>query len=97
MHLVAVQHRLVVLKRRHQRRKALDRGTLILDEYVPQIRRLHLLLLHGGMPSHRRTPVVRAAGKLNDVEAGFEVVLAEVVGRQEAESVGLLCERMCPC
>lgn len=81
MDFVTVQHRLMVLKRRHQRREPFDRACVILDENVPQIRRLHFLLLHGRIPSYRRALVVRAAGELDDVEAGLEVVLGELMGR----------------
>lgn len=96
MHLVAVQHRLVVLKRGHQRSKALDCVASVLDQDISQVRRLHLLLFHAGMPSHRGALILLSAGKLNDVEASLEVVFAEITRRLKLKGVALLGEGMCP-
>lgn len=69
----------MILKRRHQRCKALDRAAVIFDEYVPEIRRLHLFSFHSRMPPHRRILVIHAAGCLDDAKASPEVIFAELV------------------
>lgn len=76
MDLVAINNRLALFIRRHQRGEAADAPrALLLDQDVPQLRGLHLLQLPFRVPFCRRVLVVLSACLLDQTEASSELVL----------------------
>lgn len=95
MNLVAVDDGLAILPRGHQRRKPAD-APVALHQNVPKMTRPHLPLLGGGMPAHRRSAVVGAAGLVNEPKAAVYLGRRQAARLHEAQGVRLVLVGMHP-
>jgi len=89
MQLVAVQHRLAVLPHRHNASEPAH-GAInpVQHKQVAHMLQPHLVALRKRMPAHSTGAVMRAAGALDQREAGVQVVLRDGLGSEEAQLAG---------
>ena len=98
MNLVAVNHRLALLVRWHQRGKPPDGPFAVPDQDVAQLGRLHLPALHGRLPRlGARVGVVLLARLGHQLEASLELITPQIPRAREAKRVFLVCAWVRPC